>query len=236
MADDLSNPRHDTPPDGPEPCEEYTPAWSFSSFEEPDDSEEAGQAPAPAGVPPLIGHEASTLVQKLPTQTRPFEKPKELTTKLVTENSSPSAPDSPRSVPAEPAQAPARQPWVDRFADKPVMIEFENVTKVFRNQLVLRDLSFQVRQGETVCLIGESGCGKTVNLKLMIGLMKADKGTVKFKGENLARMNEKQITATRIKFGFLFQMAALFDSMSIYDNVAFGLREHRLMPESEMPA
>lgn len=119
--------------------------------------------------------------------------------------------------------------------EKEVIIEFDNVTKVFRNQVVLRNLSFKIHKGETVCLIGESGCGKTVNLKLMIGLMKADKGTVRFHGRDLARMNEKQITATRIKFGFLFQMAALFDSMTIYDNVAFGLREHRLMPESAMP-
>lgn len=116
-----------------------------------------------------------------------------------------------------------------------VVIEFENVTKSFHNQTVLRNLSFKIHKGETVCLIGESGCGKTVNLKLMIGLIKPDKGEVRFKGQPLARMNEKQITATRIKFGFLFQMAALFDSMSIYDNVAFGLREHRLMPTSEMP-
>lgn len=120
--------------------------------------------------------------------------------------------------------------------DKEVIIEFENVTKAFRNQTVLRNLSFKVHKGETVCLIGESGCGKTVNLKLMIGLMKADRGVVRFHGRDLARMSEKEITATRIKFGFLFQMAALFDSMTIYDNVAFGLREHRLISEREMPA
>ncbi|MBI1325183.1 ATP-binding cassette domain-containing protein [bacterium] len=116
-----------------------------------------------------------------------------------------------------------------------MMIEFEDVTKRFRNQTVLRDLTFRIPRGQTVCLIGESGCGKTVNLKLMIGLIRPDKGRVSFKGEDLARMNEKKITATRIKFGFLFQMAALFDSMSIYDNVAFGLREHRLVDEKDMP-
>jgi phospholipid/cholesterol/gamma-HCH transport system ATP-binding protein len=127
------------------------------------------------------------------------------------------------------------EPKPYKYAKNPVVIEFENVTKSFQGQMVLRDLSFQIRQGETVCLIGESGCGKTVNLKLMIGLMKPDKGKVSFKGNDLAKMTEKQLTATRIKFGFLFQMAALFDSMSIYDNVAFGLREHRLMPESQMP-
>jgi phospholipid/cholesterol/gamma-HCH transport system ATP-binding protein len=131
----------------------------------------------------------------------------------------------------EPAQESARKP-ADDFE---FMIEFENVTKRFRNQTVLRDLTFRVPRGQTVCLIGESGCGKTVNLKLMIGLMRPDQGRVSFKGEDLARMNEKKITATRIKFGFLFQMAALFDSMSIYDNVAFGLREHRLVDEKDLP-
>ncbi len=119
--------------------------------------------------------------------------------------------------------------------DLEMMIEFEDVTKRFRNQTVLRNLSFRIPRGQTVCLIGESGCGKTVNLKLMIGLIRPDKGRVSFKGEDLSRMNEKKITATRIKFGFLFQMAALFDSMSIYDNVAFGLREHRLVEEKDLP-
>lgn len=149
----------------------------------------------------------------------------------------PSAPliEQVQTDPPDPGKDSRKLTWEEKFADKPVIISFDNVTKVFRNQMVLRDLTFQIHQGETVCLIGESGCGKTVNLKLMIGLMKADKGTVKFHGENLAKMNEKQITATRIKFGFLFQMAALFDSMSIYDNVAFGLREHRMMREAEMP-
>lgn len=131
----------------------------------------------------------------------------------------------------ETAQDSAQKP-ADDFE---FMIEFENVTKRFRNQTVLRDLTFRVPRGQTVCLIGESGCGKTVNLKLMIGLMRPDQGRVSFKGEDLARMNEKKITATRIKFGFLFQMAALFDSMSIYDNVAFGLREHRLVDEKDLP-
>lgn len=235
MADESEKPRPDTPPARSAASDEYTPAWSFSSFEEPEQAEQAAPAPA-AAVDSRIGHEASTLVQQMPTYFPTFETPEEISKQELTENSSGLETHAPRTLPAEPVAISARKPWVDRFADKPVMIEFENVTKTFRNQMVLRDLSFQVRQGETVCLIGESGCGKTVNLKLMIGLMKADKGTVKFRGENLARMNEKQITATRIKFGFLFQMAALFDSMSIYDNVAFGLREHRMMPESEMPA
>ena len=240
MADDSKSHRIDTTPDGPGPSDEYTPAWSFGAIEEPTDEEVpiVQTETAELAMTPVIGHESNTLVQERVTVQHQFDSSHGSTDSQHIEKQvvgiAESAPQPVITV--QPAKKPGRKPWVDRFADKPVMIEFENVTKSFRNQLVLRDLSFQVRQGETVCLIGESGCGKTVNLKLMIGLMKADKGTVKFKGDNLARMNEKQITATRIKFGFLFQMAALFDSMSIYDNVAFGLREHRLMPESEMPA
>jgi phospholipid/cholesterol/gamma-HCH transport system ATP-binding protein len=171
-------------------------------------------------------------------------------TPVVTEEpiaSSAADPDSFESVAeAEPREIePEAMPRIEPVATAPepapqagdieMMIEFEDVTKRFRNQTVLRDLTFRIPRGQTVCLIGESGCGKTVNLKLMIGLIRPDKGRVAFKGEDLARMNEKKITATRIKFGFLFQMAALFDSMSIYDNVAFGLREHRLIDEKAMP-
>lgn len=141
----------------------------------------------------------------------------------------------PTEEPVSEAVAESVQSPEQPVTEKEVVIEFEHVTKSFYNQMVLRDLSFKIYKGETVCLIGESGCGKTVNLKLMIGLIRPDKGDVRFHGQSLSKMNEKQITATRIKFGFLFQMAALFDSMSIYDNVAFGLREHRMMPESEMP-
>jgi|GEM_PF-35259 len=171
-------------------------------------------------------------------------------TRVVTEesiSSAPAEPDSfesaapPEARESEPPPRPRIEPVAPapkpdpRAGDIEMMIEFENVTKRFRNQTVLRDLTFRIPRGQTVCLIGESGCGKTVNLKLMIGLIRPDKGRVAFKGEDLARMNEKKITATRIKFGFLFQMAALFDSMSIYDNVAFGLREHRLVDEKAMP-
>ncbi|MFM7319142.1 MAG: ABC transporter ATP-binding protein [bacterium] len=190
----------------------FVPSWSFSTFDEtaPDDLQEIQ-----ADEPGLIAEETKPArgsefdIENQPQEVRHRDKPSiriEFPDKQVVETA------------------------------KEAIIEFENVTKTFRNQTILRDLSFKVHKGETVCLIGESGCGKTVNLKLMIGLMKADRGTVRFHGLDLARMSEKEITATRIKFGFLFQMAALFDSMTIYDNVAFGLREHRMISEREMSA
>jgi phospholipid/cholesterol/gamma-HCH transport system ATP-binding protein len=115
---------------------------------------------------------------------------------------------------------------------KPV-IEIERVAMRFRQQTVLRNLSLSVPRGQTVAVIGESGCGKTVLLKLMIGLLRPTEGTVSFDGRNLAKLNEAELTRVRLRFGFLFQMAALFDSLTIFDNVAFGPREHNLFdPET----
>ena len=108
------------------------------------------------------------------------------------------------------------------------VIELINVSMRFRQQAVLRDINLCIRKGETVCIIGESGCGKTVMLKLMIALLKPTKGTVKFDGRDMSKLNEHDLSLTRLRFGFLFQMAALFDSLTIFDNVAFGPREHNL--------
>ena len=108
------------------------------------------------------------------------------------------------------------------------VIELEQLGVRFRHQVVLRDITIRVRKGETLCVIGESGCGKTVLLKLMIGLLRPTHGTVRFGGRDLARLTEAELTHVRLRFGFLFQGAALFDSLTIHDNVAFGPREHNL--------
>jgi phospholipid/cholesterol/gamma-HCH transport system ATP-binding protein len=107
------------------------------------------------------------------------------------------------------------------------VIELRDVSMQFRLQVVLRNLTLVVERGQTVCVIGESGCGKTVLLKLMIGLLRPTSGVVLFEGRDLAAMKEQDLTAVRLRFGFLFQMAALFDSLTIFDNVAFGPREHQ---------
>lgn len=114
------------------------------------------------------------------------------------------------------------------------ILEIDRVTMRFRSQVVLQDVSITVRRGETLCVIGESGCGKTVLLKLVVGLLKPTRGVIRFHGKDLARMNRKELTRARLRFGFLFQMAALFDSMTIYDNVAFGPREHKLYDENTL--
>ena len=108
------------------------------------------------------------------------------------------------------------------------VVEIVGVSMSFRQQKVLRNLNLSIRRGETVAIIGESGCGKTVLLKLMIALLKPSQGIVKFDGRDLSKLGEHELSMTRLRFGFLFQMAALFDSLTIFDNVAFGPREHKM--------
>ncbi|HEV3163735.1 MAG TPA: ATP-binding cassette domain-containing protein [Isosphaeraceae bacterium] len=112
-------------------------------------------------------------------------------------------------------------------ADGPI-IELSKLSIRFRQQEVLRDITIQVPRGQSLCVIGESGCGKTVLLKLIIGLLRPTLGVVKFDGRDIASLSEYELNQTRLRFGFLFQMAALFDSLTVFDNVAFGPREHNL--------
>jgi phospholipid/cholesterol/gamma-HCH transport system ATP-binding protein len=114
------------------------------------------------------------------------------------------------------------------------LIVLRSVSIQFRYQAVLRDIDLTIRRGETVCIIGESGCGKTVMLKLMIGLLNPTRGQVGFDGREIASLNGKELVKMRLRFGFLFQMAALFDSLTVFDNVAFGLREHHYCDEDEV--
>jgi phospholipid/cholesterol/gamma-HCH transport system ATP-binding protein len=114
------------------------------------------------------------------------------------------------------------------------LIEIRDLSMRFRTQSVLRGINLIIRRGETVCIIGESGCGKTVMLKLIIGLLHPTEGSVWFDGTDVNRLGGKQLVKLRLRFGFLFQMAALFDSLTIYDNVAFGLREHHICSEEKI--
>jgi phospholipid/cholesterol/gamma-HCH transport system ATP-binding protein len=119
------------------------------------------------------------------------------------------------------------------FNAEPI-VTLTDLSMRFRNQTVLRRINLKVQRGQTLCVIGESGCGKTVLLKLMIGLLRPTVGSVVFDGRDLATLNESELSRTRLRFGFLFQMAALFDSLTIYDNVAFGPREHSLYDEQTL--
>jgi phospholipid/cholesterol/gamma-HCH transport system ATP-binding protein len=105
------------------------------------------------------------------------------------------------------------------------LIRLDQVTMRFGDQPVLRGINLDVARGETMVVIGESGCGKTVLLKLIIGLLTPSAGRVNFDGRVLADLSDRELTQQRLRFGFLFQGAALFDSLTIFENVAFGLRE-----------
>ncbi len=114
------------------------------------------------------------------------------------------------------------------------MIETRHLRKTFRTQTVLDGLSFRIENGESVAIIGRSGGGKSVLLKHLIGLLQPDSGEVLIDGENIVRMNERQLLRVRRKFGMVFQSAALFDSMSVGENVAFGLRRHEHLTDAEI--
>jgi phospholipid/cholesterol/gamma-HCH transport system ATP-binding protein len=114
------------------------------------------------------------------------------------------------------------------------LIVLRAVSMRFRHQSVLREIDLVIRRGQTVCIIGESGCGKTVMLKLIIGLLQPTQGKVEFDGRNVGGLGGKDLVKMRLRFGFLFQMAALFDSLTVFDNVAFGLREHHFCGEDEI--
>jgi phospholipid/cholesterol/gamma-HCH transport system ATP-binding protein len=114
------------------------------------------------------------------------------------------------------------------------LITLEQVSVEFGPQRVLHAVDLAIHKGQTLVVIGESGCGKTVLLKLIIGLLRPTVGRVQFDGRVLAHLSERELTRQRLRFGFLFQNAALFDSLTVYDNVAFGLRAQRRCPEAEV--
>lgn len=119
-------------------------------------------------------------------------------------------------------------------SSKPPILETRDLSVCFSRQEVLRDIKLRMPRGQTLAIIGESGCGKTVLLKSLIGLVRPTKGTVLFDGQDLATLDEQQLNQQRIRYGFVFQQAALFDSMTVAQNVAFPLRQHQTLPETEI--
>jgi phospholipid/cholesterol/gamma-HCH transport system ATP-binding protein len=116
------------------------------------------------------------------------------------------------------------------------IIRFQDVRKAFGPKVIYRGLNLDVHAGETITIMGGSGVGKSVMLKLLIRLLEADHGSITFHGKEITTMREMDIGVVRQRIAMLFQGAALFDSISVGDNVAYGLHEHyrRLMTEKQM--
>ena len=114
------------------------------------------------------------------------------------------------------------------------MIQIQNLSKKFNNNLVLNELSLTIQTGQTCVIIGRSGCGKSVLLKHIVGLLKPDKGQVLVQNKNVANLKELELVALRAKISMVFQGGALFDSMDVSDNVGFSLREHAYLKPKEI--
>ncbi len=106
------------------------------------------------------------------------------------------------------------------------MIELNNLTKSFGPKLVLNGVSLSIPNGKTTCIIGKSGSGKSVLLKHIVGLLQADSGDVRVDGEVVASMDQPQLFAMRQRMGYVFQGAALFDSLTVWENIVISLYEH----------
>lgn len=114
------------------------------------------------------------------------------------------------------------------------MIRIRGLTKSFGSQPVLRGIDLTIQDGETVAIIGQSGCGKSVLIKHIIGLLKPDAGRVEVDGIHIGTASRTDLERLRARIGFLFQGAALFDSMSVADNITLGLREHGIRDKAKL--
>lgn len=114
------------------------------------------------------------------------------------------------------------------------VLELRGVSVEFGSQKVLQDISVNVNRGETLVLIGESGCGKSVTTKLLAGLLEPTRGEVRWDGRPVRSRSAREMHRDRLRFGYLFQGAALFDSMNVYENVAFGLRENTKLKDAQI--
>lgn len=113
------------------------------------------------------------------------------------------------------------------------VISIKNISKSFGDNHVLNDFSFDLKKGESVVVLGKSGSGKSVLIKCIIGLMKPDTGTIKVFGNNIPDLSSEELDKLRVRIGFLFQSNALYDSMTVRDNLEFPLRRHKQNLSSE---
>ena len=115
------------------------------------------------------------------------------------------------------------------------VVQFEDVSIAFEGKPVLQEITFSVERGQTLVLLGPAGCGKSVLLKLANGLLKPDSGTIRVFGEEIDRLRRRELYALRARIGMVFQESALFDSLTVEENVAYRLHEEHV-PEAEAHA
>ena len=116
------------------------------------------------------------------------------------------------------------------------MIEIQHIQKSFQGKRVLSDITLSIPENQTTVIVGRSGCGKTVLLRSIIGLIRPDRGQIHVDGDDITQMNRKEIFEIRKKFGMLFQGAALFDSMTVEENISLPLHEHTNLDPYEVNA
>jgi phospholipid/cholesterol/gamma-HCH transport system ATP-binding protein len=173
-----------------------------------------------------------------PGDTKPENSPAETAPDLseLTADISPEAQGTVQEFMAEAAQQnEAANEAVQDVRNKPgPYIAFEHVNKSFGDVVVLKDVSFSVLPGETLCILGRSGVGKSVSLQILMGFLRPDSGKVMVAGENICGFNEKQLQEVRRKVTMVFQNGALFDSITVGENVAFPLRERKDLAEDQI--
>jgi len=125
---------------------------------------------------------------------------------------------------------------VRAVASEQAIIEIRGLSKAFAGRPVLQGIDLEVERGEILVIIGRSGCGKTVLLKHIIGLIRPDSGRIIVDGVDITKLSERELDRVRLKFGMLFQEAALFDSLTVFENVGFALMEHTKMKREEIAA
>ncbi len=118
--------------------------------------------------------------------------------------------------------------------DTDALLRIEHLSVIFNKQEVLKDLNLTIQRGQTIAIIGESGCGKTVFMKTLVGLIRPTEGRVLFDNRSLSETSPTDLAKIRRRFGFVFQNAALFDSMTIFENIAFPLHQHEVASASDV--
>jgi phospholipid/cholesterol/gamma-HCH transport system ATP-binding protein len=180
----------------------------------------------PPPQPPTLDAEADT---RGGTVVGPPPQPPTLDAEVVTRGGTVVGPP-----PQPPVLADARSSTVVAPAPTEVLFELQGVHKAFGDLVLFENTSLMVYRGETLSIIGESGTGKSILLKMMIGLIPVDEGKILFCGEDVAQMSSERLAHLRTRVGYVFQAGALFDSMTVVENVGYALREHKDMTAEQI--